>query len=68
MPGKTPVEFVRKVHDDVVVALAYRPLKQKFEEFGVSVETSTPAVLAAYLKSEMDRWGAVIKEANIKVE
>jgi tripartite-type tricarboxylate transporter receptor subunit TctC len=68
MPGKTPVEFVRKVHDDVVVALAYRPLKQKFEEFGVSVETSTPAVLAAYLKSEMDKWGAVIKEANIRVE
>jgi tripartite-type tricarboxylate transporter receptor subunit TctC len=68
MPGKTPAEFVTKVHDDVVAALAYQPVKQKFEEFGVSVESSTPAVLAAYLKSEMDRWGAVIKDANVKLE
>ena len=43
-------------------------MKQKFEELAVSVATSTPAELTAYLKSEMAKWGAVIKDANIKPE
>jgi tripartite-type tricarboxylate transporter receptor subunit TctC len=68
MPAKTPVEIVRKVHDDAVAALAHQPVKQKFEELALAVATSTPAELTAYLKSEMEKWGAVIKDANIKVE
>jgi tripartite-type tricarboxylate transporter receptor subunit TctC len=68
MPAKTPAEIVRKVHDDAVAALAHQPVKQKFEELAVSAATSTPAELTAYLKSEMSKWGAVIKDANIKAE
>jgi hypothetical protein len=30
------------------------------------VTASTPAELASFLDSEMQKWGAVIKEANIK--
>ena len=67
-PAKTRAEIVKKVHDDAVAALAHQPVKQKFEELAVSVATSTPAELAAYLKSEMAKWGAVIKDANIKAE
>ena len=29
---------------------------------------SSPEELRAYLKAEMDKWGAIIKEAGIKVE
>jgi tripartite-type tricarboxylate transporter receptor subunit TctC len=68
MPAKTPAEIVRKVHDDAVAALAHQPVKQKFEELAVSAATSTPAELTAYLKSEMAKWGTVIKDANIKAE
>jgi tripartite-type tricarboxylate transporter receptor subunit TctC len=68
MPAKTPAEIVRKVHDDAVAALAYQPVTLKFAEFAVEVTTSTPAALMAYLKSEMKKWGAVIKDANIKAE
>jgi tripartite-type tricarboxylate transporter receptor subunit TctC len=32
MPAKTPVEIVRKVHDDAVNALAYPSVRQKFDE------------------------------------
>jgi tripartite-type tricarboxylate transporter receptor subunit TctC len=50
------------------VALAHQSVKQKFEELAVAVAISTPEELAAYLKSEMAKWGAVIKDANIKPE
>jgi tripartite-type tricarboxylate transporter receptor subunit TctC len=67
MPGKTPAEFVNKVHDDVVAALAYEPVKQKFIDINVLIVTSTPAEATTYLKGEMTKWGAVIKDANIKL-
>ena len=66
MPAKTPAEIVRRVHDDTITVLAHPPVKQKFEEFSMAMVTSTPADLTAYLKSEMERWGSVIKGANIK--
>jgi tripartite-type tricarboxylate transporter receptor subunit TctC len=68
MPGKTPAEFVNKVHDDVVAALAYPPVKQKFIDINVLTVSSTPAEATAYLKGQMAKWGAVIKDANIKLE
>jgi tripartite-type tricarboxylate transporter receptor subunit TctC len=68
MPGKTPAEFVKKVHDDVVAALAYPPVKQKFVDINVLIVSSTPAEVTTYLKDQMAKWGAVIKQANIKLE
>ena len=68
MPGKTPAEFVNKVHDDVIAALAYPPVKQKFVDIYVLTVSSTPAEATAYLKDQMAKWGAVIKDANIKLE
>jgi tripartite-type tricarboxylate transporter receptor subunit TctC len=47
---------------------AHPPVIEKYKEFGVSAQTSTPAELAVYLKTEMAKWGAVIREANIKLE
>jgi len=67
MPGKTPGEFVNKVHDDVVSALAYQPVKQKFVDINVLIVTSTPAEVTTYLKDQMNKWGEVIKDANIKL-
>lgn len=67
MPGKTPEEFVNKVHDDVIAALAYPPVKQKFVDIYVLTVSSTPAEAKAYLKGQMAKWGKVIKDANIKL-
>jgi tripartite-type tricarboxylate transporter receptor subunit TctC len=56
------------VNGDVIAALAQPTVKQRFDELAVVVAASTPAELIAHLKSEMEKWGAVIKEANIKAE
>ena len=64
-PAKTPPEIVRKMHADTVAALADPTTKSRLEQLGVVVVGSTPAELAAYLKSEMEKWGPVIKEAGI---
>jgi tripartite-type tricarboxylate transporter receptor subunit TctC len=67
MHAKTPAEILTKVHGDVVTALANPQLKQKIEE-AATVTPSTPAELATHLKSELAKWGPIIKAASIKPE
>jgi hypothetical protein len=67
-PVKTPADIIRKLHDDIVAALAYPQLKQRLADIATSVTPSTPAELAALLKSDMELWGPIIKASNIKGE
>jgi tripartite-type tricarboxylate transporter receptor subunit TctC len=67
-PARTPPEIIAKMHADTAAALADPVTKERLEQqLGIVVVGSTPAELAAHLKSEMDKWGPVIKAANIKV-
>jgi tripartite-type tricarboxylate transporter receptor subunit TctC len=67
-PARTPPEIVAKFHTDTVAALADPVIRQRLDTLGVGVVGSTPDELRAFLKAEMDKWGAIIREAGIKAE
>jgi tripartite-type tricarboxylate transporter receptor subunit TctC len=67
-PGKTPPAIIKKMNEDTVAALAHPPIKERLEQLGAALVGSTPAELATFLKSEMDKWGPVIREAKIKID
>jgi tripartite-type tricarboxylate transporter receptor subunit TctC len=68
VPAKTPQDVIARINADTNAALAYAPVKSRFEELGAVPKGSTQAELAAFLKSEIDKWGPVIREAKIRVE
>jgi len=68
LPVKTPKEIIAKLNADTNAALAYAPVKSRFDELGANPKGSTPEQLAAFLQSEIAKWGPVIKEARIRVE
>jgi tripartite-type tricarboxylate transporter receptor subunit TctC len=68
VPARTPQDVVAKINADTNAALAHAPVKSRFEELGATPKGSTPSQLAAFLKSETDKWGPVIQEARIRVE
>jgi tripartite-type tricarboxylate transporter receptor subunit TctC len=68
VPARTPPDVVAKINADTNAALAHPPVKSRFEELGATPKGSTPSELAAFLKSETDKWGPVIAEARIRVE
>ena len=68
VPVKTPPDVIAKINADTNAALVHPPVKSRFEELGAVPKGSTPAELAAFLKSEIDKWGPVIRDARIKVE
>jgi tripartite-type tricarboxylate transporter receptor subunit TctC len=67
VPAKTPAALVNKISVDTAAVLAEPAIKQRMEHLGVAPAASTPEQLAAHLKSEMEKWGPVIKAAGISV-
>jgi tripartite-type tricarboxylate transporter receptor subunit TctC len=68
VPARTPEGVVARINADTNAALVYPQVKSRFEELGATPKGSTQAELAAFLKSEIDKWGPVIREARIRVE
>jgi tripartite-type tricarboxylate transporter receptor subunit TctC len=66
-PAGTPKPIVTKLHADTVKALADPEVKRKFADLGVVAVSSTPEEFGRFIKAEMDKYGKLIKEANIKV-
>ncbi len=57
-----------KINADTNAALLTPSVKTRFEELGAVPKGSTEAELASFLKSETDKWGPVIKDAQIKLD
>ena len=68
VPIKTPGEVIARINADTNAALVHPPVKSRFEDLGAVPKGSTPAELAAFLQAETDKWGPVIRDAQIKVE
>lgn len=68
VPAKTPPDIIARISRDAAAALAHASVKPRLEELGSEIIGSTPEVLAAHLRSEMDKWGPVIIDAKIRIE
>jgi tripartite-type tricarboxylate transporter receptor subunit TctC len=67
-PKGTPSVIVDQLAKALQVALKDPTLGQRFADLGsepVSQERATPEALRAQLKSEIDKWGPIIKKAGI---
>jgi tripartite-type tricarboxylate transporter receptor subunit TctC len=67
-PKGTPKEIIAKLNAATVEALADPALQKRFTELGLDVasrEQQTPEGLAAFQKTEIDKWWPIIKAAGI---
>ena len=67
-PAKTTSEVVAKIQTDLAAVLFEPAIKKRLEDLGDEVVGFKPEGLAQYIKSEMDRWGPVIRDAKIKID
>jgi tripartite-type tricarboxylate transporter receptor subunit TctC len=65
-PRGTPDDVVARIHADTVKVMADAKVKERMATLGAEIVASTPAELAGFLRSEMDKWGKLINEAGIK--
>jgi tripartite-type tricarboxylate transporter receptor subunit TctC len=68
MPAKVPADIVRKVNGEVARVLAMPDVRAKLAPQGIELVTQSPEEFAKFIRAEHDKWGKVIKEANIRGE
>ena len=67
-PAHTPGPVIARLHDASVKVLGEASLREKLVDQGFEPIGDTPEEFAAYIKSEIGKWGKVIREAGIKAE
>jgi tripartite-type tricarboxylate transporter receptor subunit TctC len=67
-PAGTPAAIVERLNAEITAALNDEEIKTRMRNLGVEPAPSTPAEFEAYIKSETQKWGKVIKAAGIKIE
>ncbi|MGE5525596.1 MAG: Bug family tripartite tricarboxylate transporter substrate binding protein [Rhodospirillaceae bacterium] len=67
-PAGLPNDVVGKLHRSMVAAMQSSDVRTKLNNLSLDVATSTPQDFLAHLKSELERWGKVVKAAGIKPE
>ena len=67
-PTGTPPEVIEILHRATVEALKDPETMKRLADLGVDIAGTSPAEFAAYIKSEIPKWTAVVKAAGVKLE
>jgi tripartite-type tricarboxylate transporter receptor subunit TctC len=65
-PRKTPAAVIGKLNAAVDAALADPPTREKLIQSGATPVGGSPEAFGAFMKSEYEKWGRVVKERGIK--
>jgi tripartite-type tricarboxylate transporter receptor subunit TctC len=68
VPASTPADAVSALSRALLSALANTTVKARFQTLGLETTPSTPAQMAAYAKSEREKWSALIRASNIRLD
>jgi tripartite-type tricarboxylate transporter receptor subunit TctC len=67
-PAKTPPEIIAKLNAAFNAALAEPELQARLAQFGAVVMTTTPAEFGKFIAAEIEKWGKVVKFADIHAD
>jgi tripartite-type tricarboxylate transporter receptor subunit TctC len=67
-PKNTPAEIVEKLNKEINAGLADPKLKARLADLGGTVLAGSPADFGKLIAEETEKWGNVIRAANIKPE
>jgi len=67
-PSGTPAGIVETLNKEINAALTDPTIKARLASIGSTAVTGSPAEFATFLTEETDKWGKVVRAANIKAE
>jgi tripartite-type tricarboxylate transporter receptor subunit TctC len=67
-PKGTPREIVSLLNQKLKETLTTPEQQRQFGQMGLDVIASSPEEFGAHLRSELDKWGKVIREKHIRVD
>jgi tripartite-type tricarboxylate transporter receptor subunit TctC len=67
-PAGTPREIVNVLSTQMQAAVRKQELRDRFLQLGIDPAGTSPEEFAKFLREEVDKWGKVIRAANVKVD
>ena len=65
VPAKTPNAIINRLNQELVRVLNRADVREKLLNAGLEVVGSSPAQLATAVKSEMAKWGKLVKDLGL---
>jgi tripartite-type tricarboxylate transporter receptor subunit TctC len=65
-PARTPRAAVKRLNRDIAAILQMADVQQRYAEGGSLITGGTPEQLQAYLKTDLEKYGKLIKAVGIK--
>jgi tripartite-type tricarboxylate transporter receptor subunit TctC len=67
VPAGTPAEIVQKLNTGLNAVLRQADIAERLKQLNVEFRENTPQEFRAFVAAEMEKWGRVVREANIKL-
>ena len=67
-PRNTPADIINRLNNEINASLADPRLKARLADLGATPMPMTPADFGKLIADETEKWGKVIRAANIKAE
>jgi tripartite-type tricarboxylate transporter receptor subunit TctC len=68
LPARAPQSIVRRLHKEVAAIVRKQDVQEKLIALGFEPEGNSPAEFAQQIRSELEKWGRVVKIAKVQVE
>ncbi|MDB5899826.1 MAG: hypothetical protein JWP41_3428 [Ramlibacter sp.] len=68
VPAGTPRDVIQKLQADIKAVIEGQAFQADARELGYELGGASPEEFSAYIRSEVNKWGSVIKAANIKAQ
>ncbi len=67
-PAGTPAAVITRLHAETVKLLHLADVKERLYHAGLEVVTSTPDEYAAFTRSEIAKWGKIVKATGLRAD
>ncbi len=67
-PAGLPREIVKKIHDDAVTVIRRPDFLERLDKDGIDPVANTPEEFGAEIKTDLARWGKIVKAAGAKMD
>jgi tripartite-type tricarboxylate transporter receptor subunit TctC len=67
VPHGTPPAIVATLNGAINQAIGAGEVKERFEQLNIESRPTTPEQFRSFVRDQIERWGKVVKQANIKI-
>jgi tripartite-type tricarboxylate transporter receptor subunit TctC len=68
VPAGTPQPIIDRLSREILAVLDTKEVKDQFAKDGAEIVQMSPAESSRFFLAELEKWGKVVKQANIKAQ